>query len=257
MAGNAKIQGERVAVVSGAASGIGRATCVELRALGWKVAGIDLDPAPDADLALVADITREDAVRTAVAEAARTLGPASGLANCAGIAGFGKVHETDITYWNHVLTVHVTGTMLLSKHCLPAMLAAGRGAIVNVASVYGMTGSALNTPYGVAKGAIMQLTRCMAADYSRAGIRVNTVSPGYVDTPMASVIDKEGAAYRAFIDMHLLGRGGQQEEIANVIAFLLGDGAAFIAGANIPVDGGLTAAQVISDYDAVAGAGMG
>lgn len=240
-----------VAVVSGAASGIGQATAQTLRAAGWQVAGFDLKPAPDADRSFILDLTDESAVRAAVDETARTLGPVGGLANCAGIAGFGQTHQIELDHWNHVLSAHVTTSMLLAKHVLPMMIDAGKGAIVNIASIYGMVGCTLNTPYAVAKGAIMQLTRCMAADYGRYGIRVNAVSPGFVDTPMSSVMDKTSAAYRAFMAMHLLGRGATAQEIANVIAFLLGDGASFITGANVPVDGGFTAAQSIPDFETV------
>jgi len=125
------------------------------------------------------------------------------------------------------------------------MLAAGGGSIVTVASIYGMTGGPGNTPYNVTKGGVLQLTRSLAADYGASGIRVNAVSPGYIETPMTNMLAHAGPVRDAFVGMHLLQRAGQPEEVGKVIRFLLSDEASFVTGANIPVDGGFSAAQVI------------
>jgi NAD(P)-dependent dehydrogenase (short-subunit alcohol dehydrogenase family) len=106
-----------------------------------------------------------------------------------------------------------------------------------------MTGGQGNTPYNVAKGGVLQLTRSMAADYGGAGVRINAVSPGYIETPMTSTIPEP--VHSAFSGMHLLGRPGRPEEVAAVIGFLLSDAASYVTGANIPVDGGFSAAHVI------------
>lgn len=136
--------------------------------------------------------------------------------------------------------------MLTCRAILPHMQAAGRGSIVAISSIYGMTGGPGNTPYNVSKGGILQLVRSMAADYGAAGIRVNAVSPGYIETPMTHMLEQAGAVRDAFIGMHLLQRPGKPQEVGHVIRFLLSDESSFVTGANIPVDGGFSAAQVIS-----------
>jgi NAD(P)-dependent dehydrogenase (short-subunit alcohol dehydrogenase family) len=108
-----------------------------------------------------------------------------------------------------------------------------------------MTGGPGNTPYNVTKGGVLQLTRSLAADFGASGVRINAVSPGYIDTSMTKMFDHAPMLRDAFVDMHLLKRAGQPEEVANVIRFLLSDEASFVTGANIPVDGGFSAAQVI------------
>lgn len=240
--------GRPVVVVTGAASGIGLATARALRAHGARVVGVDVNPAPEADLAVAADLRDETAVAAAVDTALVRFGCIDGLVNSAGIAGFGTVHDLDVENWSRVLSIHLTGTMLISRHVVRAMLTAGQGSIVNVASIYGMTGGTGNTPYNVAKGGLLQLTRSMAADYGTRGIRVNAVSPGYIETPMSAVLTEHPELLNTFIDMHLLRRPGTPAEVAAAICFLLSDAASFITGVNLPVDGGFSAARVIPDF---------
>jgi meso-butanediol dehydrogenase / (S,S)-butanediol dehydrogenase / diacetyl reductase len=239
--------------ITGAASGIGLATVQVVREGGGKVIAADLRLAAEiaaaagegADLlALTLDVSDEGAVQQA-ASRALAFAPVFGLVNCAGIEGRGVAHTLDTAGWRRTLDVHVTGTLLTSKYLLPHMMAAKRGSIVNVGSIYGMVGGPGNLSYNTAKGAILQLTRCMAADYGTAGIRVNSVSPGYIVTPMSRLLDHVPAVRDRFVKMHALGRAGRPEEVAQAIAFLLSDEASFITATNLPVDGGFTGAQSI------------
>lgn len=239
--------------ITGAASGIGRATAVACREAGARVVAADLRPVAEIEAALGAgpdllpltlDVSDEAAVRAAVEAALARFGSIEGLVNCAGINAQGTAHTLDLELWQRALGVHLTGAFLLAKHVLPSMLAAKSGAIVNIASIFGMTGGVGTVAYNSAKGGVLQLTRSMAADYGPAGIRVNAVSPGYIETPMTTMLDNAPIRER-FIAMHPLNRPGKPEEVARAIVFLLSDAASFISGANLPVDGGFSGTQAI------------
>jgi NAD(P)-dependent dehydrogenase (short-subunit alcohol dehydrogenase family) len=238
----------KVIIVTGAASGIGQATVEAVRQEGAIVAAADLaeiNGLGNDDSAYQLDVSSESETTDVVAQILARYGRIDGLATCAGISVEGSVTQFELEKWHKAISVNLTGTMLSCRAVLPHMLAAGGGAIVTVASIYGMTGGPGNTPYNVTKGGVLQLTRSLAADYGAAGVRVNAVSPGYIETPMTGMLAHAGAMREAFVGMHLLQRAGKPDEVGKVIRFLLSDDASFVTGANIPVDGGFSAAQVI------------
>jgi NAD(P)-dependent dehydrogenase (short-subunit alcohol dehydrogenase family) len=238
----------KVIMITGAASGIGRATVEAVRQEGAIVAAADLAEIGglgNNDSVYKLDVSNEAETADVVAQIVARYGRIDGLATCAGISVEGSVTQFEMEKWHKAIAVNLTGTMLSCRAVMPHMLAAGVGSIVTVASIYGMTGGPGNTPYNVTKGGILQLTRSLAADYGASGVRVNAVSPGYIETPMTGMLAHVGAMRDAFVGMHLLQRAGQPAEVGNVIRFLLSEEASFVTGANIPVDGGFSAAQVI------------
>ena len=164
--------------------------------------------------------------------------------NSAGVAGGGAVHQIDEDGWDTTVDINLKGTFLASKAVLSGMLARERGSIVNVASVEGLQGCEGGSSYNASKGGVVLLTKNMAIDYGRKGIRVNVVCPGFIDTPLLrSVFGMElMKEVRQKIDyQHQLGRFGQPREIANAALFLASDEASFVTGQALAVDGGFTA----------------
>jgi NAD(P)-dependent dehydrogenase (short-subunit alcohol dehydrogenase family) len=235
----------RVAVVTGAASGLGEATAARFADEGALVVGFDTTE-PAADLAGYeqVDVTDEAALATAFDAAARAYGRVDVLATFAGVAGGGPVHGVDASEWARVIAVNLTGTFLSCKHALRHMVEQRAGAVITVASVEGIEGTEGGSAYNASKGGVVLLTKNMAIDYGRLGVRVNCICPGFIDTPMfRAVMGSEGLAqFRdEYREHHKLGRFGRPEEIASAAAFLASDDASFVTGHALVVDGGYTA----------------
>jgi NAD(P)-dependent dehydrogenase (short-subunit alcohol dehydrogenase family) len=243
-------------LVTGAASGIGRACVERLVAAGATVHGADV-AAPSAPLPAGAqhaelDVTDEAATADWVASVP---GRIDGVITAAGVAGAGAAHELAAEEWHRVIGVNLTGTWLTVKPILTRMLAqdprpAGggleRGAIVTIASIEGLEGTAGGSAYNASKGGVVLLTKNLAIDYGRQGIRANAICPGFIETPMTDMImSMEGveAVREGFLHEHKLRRFGQPSEIAAVAAFLLSTDASFLSGVALPVDGAYTAGR--------------
>lgn len=237
--------------MTGAASGIG-AACVERFAdEGATVVGLDLGPGPEGHRAAAwheVDVRDEEAQTEAVAATLAAFGRLDAVVTAAGIAGGGPVHLVPVEEWDRVQDVNLKGTFLTAKAALRPMLEAGRGAIVTVASVEGLEGTEGGSTYNAAKGGVVLLTRNLAVDYGRRGIRANCICPGFIDTPLFRSVfaDEHMAPYRERIrEQHELGRFGRPEEIAAVAVFFASDDASFVTGQALAVDGGYTAGHSV------------
>lgn len=247
----------RVAVVAGAASGIGRATALRFATEGASVAVFDRDVQHGEEVAaeinrrgskaifLPCDISVEALVRESIEKTESYFGRLDILVNNAAAFVFGS-YEVPQSDWERVLSVNVMGTALCSKHAIPAMIRAGGGAIVNVSSISGFVAQERSLPYNTSKAALLGMNRCLAMDLAPHKIRVNAVAPGCIDTPQlradlarAGMTFEQGEAVEG--PLHLLNRYGTAEEVANAILFLASHEASFITGTCLMVDGGYTA----------------
>ena len=229
----------KTAIVTGAASGIGRATAALLLAEGAAVLAVDVQPgAPDGCRTLLADVTDEAAAAQAVAG----LGAVDVLVTAAGISRGKPAGETSLADWTAVMATNVTGTFVWIHACLGPMVRAGRGSIVTIASQLARAGGRNNAAYVASKGAVVALTKAVALDYATAGLRCNAVLPGAIDTPllarsMARAADP-AAARAASLGRHPMGRFGFPEEVARSVLYLASDDSGFVTGIELPVDGG-------------------
>lgn len=238
---------EKVAVVTGGASGIGLATTKKLLIEGANVIILDLkmdeeiiNSLGENILYLKCDVSNEENVKNCIEEIIKKFDHIDYLVANAGIGGSAsKPHEVSMDEWNKVISVNQTGIFLLNKYVINEMLKNGKGAVVNTSSMYGLVGSTTSFAYSASKGAINQMTRSLALTYARDNIRVNAIAPGYVDTPILSMVPDN--IKEAMGNELPIGRLGKDTEIANLICYLLSDDASFITGAIIPIDGGFTA----------------
>jgi NAD(P)-dependent dehydrogenase (short-subunit alcohol dehydrogenase family) len=242
---------DRVAVVTGAGGGIGGAIAVAFANAGARVACVDLT-APEATLAalppgrgiaLAADVSVEADTRRAAEATLAAWGRVDVLVNGASPDDpDGSVLELDPADWSRIFAVHVTGAYLMSRAVLPAMIAGGGGSIIHIASQMGHVGAPGRPAYCAAKGALIQLARAMALDHAAAGIRVNSLSPGAIETRRMVLRHGSMEEARALnIPRHPIGRLGQPEEIAQGALFLASDASSFMTGTDLLVDGGYTA----------------
>jgi NAD(P)-dependent dehydrogenase (short-subunit alcohol dehydrogenase family) len=255
-----RFEGKTV-LVTGAASGIGAASVERLVAEGASVVATDVadvEPTSDRVRVVVADVRDSAAVDALVASIDRL----DGVLNAAGVAGGGAVHFLDDGEWDRVVSINLTGTFRVCRAALAKMVEqepvdGERGAIVNVASIEGIEGTAGGSAYNASKGGVVLLTKNIAIDYGRRGIRANVLCPGFVDTPlMAEVVGLDGMDHvrDGLIDEHALGRCAQPSEMASVVAFLLSRDASFVSGHAMVADGGYTAGR---DHGVVALMGLG
>ncbi len=243
---------DRVILVTGAARGIGRATCVRLAAEGAKVAAADIEPAGaeataraagHGAIALACDVTDEESAKRVVAACFGAFGKLHGLINNAAARSIGAtVVELSLGDWDREIAVSLTGAFLMSKHAVPAIAASGGGSIVHIASQFAHVGIGGSPAYCAAKAGLVNLAKVMALDHAGQRIRVNSLSPGAIATErLMEFHGSMAAAERELAPKHPIGRIGRPEEIAAAAAFLVSDDSSFMTGADLLVDGGYAA----------------
>ncbi|MGI9608326.1 MAG: SDR family NAD(P)-dependent oxidoreductase [Acidimicrobiales bacterium] len=247
---------ERVALVTGGASGIGRAICVALAADGKRVAVADIDASGAAEtvalisaaggdgLAVVMDITSTDSVHDGCFQTADELAPVDILVNAAGWDRFMKFVDTDEEFWARIIDLNFTGMLRTTHTCVPGMIDRGWGRVVNIASDAGRVGSSLEAVYSGAKGGTIAFTKTLAREVARKGITANVVCPGPTETPLLAEIAEANAdsdrVLAAMAGATAMKRLGQPDEIAPAVVYFASEGAGFTTGQTLSVSGGLT-----------------
>lgn len=249
----------RVAVVTGSGNGIGRASALSLAESGAAVVisdvvvedaertAAEISNAGGTAIALKADISVESDVKAIYDAAFSRFKKVDILVNNAGVGGsFARIHEMEVEEWDRVNNVNLRGTYMMTKYAITDFLKHGGGAIINIASTYGLIGAPKAPAYCATKGGIINLTRQLAVDYGKDGIRVNAICPGYIDTSLRRRKDVMGEAEwsaamarrEKAAAMQPLGRQAEPSEVGEVVAFLASDNASFMTGSIVTVDGG-------------------
>ncbi len=242
---------DKVAIVTGGASGIGRATVLRFAEEGAKVVAADrsltgleqtqnLANKISSDVATVAvDVSKTDHVSDMVDQAVNRFGRVDVLVNAAGVLILTPpLAEVDERHWDLIMATNLKGLFLCCKAAIPAMLTNGGGSIVNIASMAGVQAYGQSLPYAVSKAGIIHLTTVAASQYTSQGIRINCIAPGFVDTPQARGSTQSTEAIESAAQHHPMGRIGRPEEIANTILFLASDESSYMSGSTVIVDGG-------------------
>ncbi len=242
----------RLAIVTGAGSGLGKATAERLAAEGARVACVDIalasatstaDGIGDAAKALQCDVSDPASVTACVEHAVAWLGNINLAVTCAGIGTLAHSHELEFAEWKRILDVNLTGTFLIAQAAVKQMLVGGGGRIVTIASNAGLMGQPFSAAYCASKGGVVNLTRALADEYIKRGITVNCVAPGGIDTPLQGAFAQslpEGTSWKDMRkSMTPLGNS-QPEEVASVVAFIASDEARYMTGSIVSIDGGLT-----------------
>jgi len=242
----------RVAVITGAASGIGAACARRFAEEGAVIAGLDVQKpvddgwdrvtaaSPDSTFREGLDVRDEARVEAAISAVRDRYGRIDALVNAAGVGGGGPAHELASEEWDRVVDINLKGSFLVAKHVLRAMVEQAAGSIVHLASVEGLEGMSGSLPYNASKGGVVLMTKNMALDYGGLGIRVNCLCPGLIETPLTALLNQEPlrAVREQMQSWHVLGRLGRPEEVANCALFLVSDEASFVTGQAIAVTGG-------------------
>lgn len=252
---------DKIAIVTGAASGIGKATattfakegaavmCADINGEGAEAVAHTISDTGGDAASVKVDVASEDDIQRMVAETVSRWGRLDLLYNNAGIGTGNPVTQVTEEEWDHLIDINLKGVFLGCKHAIPEMLKTGGGSIVSTASNAGLDGAAMLSTYCASKGGVVMLTKSLAMEWARMGIRVNCVCPGVIKTaildPMLQSAQtmgmNEDQLWERFGKSHPMGRIGQPEEVANVVTFLASDDASFVTGVAMPVDGGMYA----------------
>lgn len=244
----------KVVIVTGGALGIGRETCLLLAKEGAKVAVTDILDKEGQELveeikqsAGVSkywhlDVSDEKEVEKVYSEVVKEFGKLDATVNNAGIAGVDKpTHEVTEKEWDRVMGINVKGVFFCTKHAIPHMKKSGGGSIVNLSSIYGILGAGDLPPYHASKGAVRVMSKNDAVEYAKDKIRVNSVHPGFIWTPLVEVLGKDDPGFREHLDsLHPIGHIGEAIDIAYGILYLISDESKFTTGSELVIDGGYT-----------------
>jgi len=246
----------KVALITGGNAGIGEAIAKSFAEEGASVVVTgrrkdELDRVMKAiernkgkALAVAGSVTDETHANAAVTQTVQAFGRLDILVNNAGIGDFGKrMHEMDDATWARVLDVNVTGVFRMTRAAIPAMLKSGSGAIINISSIASLVGIPMLAAYAASKGAVDAMTRAIAIDYAKDGIRCNVVNPGLIDTPMAAPLMANPEMLQPILSHYAIRRPGKPDEVAKMVLYLASDEAAWVTGGTFTIDGGMTIAK--------------